>query len=93
MLLPGGNWIGRLEYLHYGFGTIADTGVITNAAGTAPLRAGNQGVDVLRAGVSYKFGDPAASAPVHYAKTPLPCAIIGLGRLLSRWSCRLWLAG
>jgi outer membrane immunogenic protein len=71
MLLPGGNWIGRLEYLHYGFGTIADTGVITNAAGTTPLRAGNQGVDVLRAGVSYKFGDPAASVPVHYAKTPL----------------------
>jgi outer membrane immunogenic protein len=45
--------------------------VITNAAGTTPLRAGNQGVDVLRAGVSYKFGDPATSVPVHYAKTPL----------------------
>lgn len=71
MLLPGGNWIGRLEYLHYGFGTIAGTGVITNTAGTIPFRAGNQGVDVLRAGVSYKFGDPAAAAQLHYAKAPL----------------------
>ena len=39
VLLPGGNWIGRLEYLHYGFGTIARSGVITNAAGTSPFGA------------------------------------------------------
>jgi outer membrane immunogenic protein len=71
-LLPGGNWIGRLEYLHYGFGTIAETGVRTNAGGTTPFRASDQGVDVLRAGVSYKFGDPATTVPVRYAKAPLP---------------------
>lgn len=76
-LLPGGNWIGRLEYLHYGFGTIAETGTLTNAGGTTPYRAGNQGVDVLRAGVSYKFGDPAMSMPVRYAKAPLPASSSG----------------
>ena len=69
-IMPGGNWIGRLEYLHYGFGTIAVSGVITNAAGTSPFRAGDHGVDVLRAGVSYKFGEPATVDPVRYAKAP-----------------------
>lgn len=77
VLLPGGNWIGRLEYLHYGFGTIAETGTFTNAGGTIPYRAGNQGVDVLRAGVSYKFGDPASAPPVRYAKAPLPAQSSG----------------
>jgi outer membrane immunogenic protein len=77
MLLPGGNWIGRLEYLHYGFGTIVNTGVLTNAAGTTPYRAGNQGVDVLRAGLSYKFGDPASAEPVRYAKAPQPAPSLG----------------
>ena len=71
ILLPGGNWIGRLEYLHYGFGAIARSGVITNTAGTTLFGAGDHGVDVLRAGVSYKFGDPATAVPVRYAKAPL----------------------
>jgi outer membrane immunogenic protein len=74
--LPGSNWIGRLEYLHYGFGTIADNGVVTNAAGTFPYRAANHGVDVLRGGVSYKFGDPAADA-VRYASASRPAPSLG----------------
>jgi outer membrane immunogenic protein len=45
--------------------------VITNTAGTTLFGAGDHGVDVLRAGVSYKFGDPATAVPVRYAKAPL----------------------
>jgi opacity protein-like surface antigen len=69
-MLPGGNWIGRLEYLHYGFGTVEVSDVETVAGVTTVSTAGNHGIDVLRAGLSYKFGEPAAAAPVRYAKVP-----------------------
>ena len=68
-MLPG-NWIGRLEYLHYGFGTVETSFVATVAGVNSGSTAGNHGVDVLRAGLSYKFGEPAAVAPVRYAKAP-----------------------
>ena len=69
-MLPGGNWIGRLEYLHYGFGTV-ETSFVANVAGVpSATAAGNHGVDVLRAGLSYKFGEQAAAPPVRYAKAP-----------------------
>lgn len=74
--LPGSNWIGRVEYLHYGFGKITENGVITNAAGTHPFRAADHGVDVLRAGVSYKFGEPTADA-ISYAKVSRPAPSLG----------------
>ncbi len=67
-MLPGGNWIGRLEYLHYGFGTVQGAAVETVAGVSTVSTAGNHGVDVLRAGLSYKFGEPAAAAPARYAK-------------------------
>lgn len=69
-MLPGGNWIGRLEYLHYGFGTVQGAAVETAAGVSSVSTAGNHGIDVLRAGLSYKFGEPAAVAPVRYAKAP-----------------------
>ena len=69
-MLPGGNWIGRLEYLHYGFGTVVASGVVTTVDGTLVSTAGNHGVDVLRAGLSYKFGEPVAAPSAHYAKAP-----------------------
>ena len=70
--LPGSNWIGRLEYLHYGFGTIGENGVVTNTAGTFTDRASSHGVDVLRAGLSYKFGDQPPAGPVRYARAAAP---------------------
>lgn len=69
-MLPGGNWIGRLEYLHYGFGPVVTSAVVTTVDGTFISTAGNHGVDVLRAGLSYKFDGPVAAAQVHYAKAP-----------------------
>jgi outer membrane immunogenic protein len=69
-MLPGGNWIGRLEYLHYGFGTVETSFVATVAGVNTVSTGGNHSVDVLRAGLSYKFGEPAAAAPVRYAKAP-----------------------
>lgn len=63
--LFGSNWIGRLEYLHYDFGSahttqsVINTGLpgFTNFAD----RAGSQKIDVVRAGLSYKFGDAAVA--------------------------------
>lgn len=72
--LPGSNWIGRLEYLHYDFGTIEPSG-LTNTDIFVPSSAGNHHLDIVRAGLSYKFGDPAAAALASYAKAPeLPAA-------------------
>lgn len=75
--LPGSNWIGRLEYLHYDFGTTEPSGLIaTNIF--VPQTAGNHHVEILRAGLSYKFGDPAAAPAVRYAKAPMaPAAAMG----------------
>ena len=70
-MLPGGNWIGRLEYLHYGFGTVETSFVATVAGVPSNSTAGNHGIDVLRAGLSYKFGEQAAAPPVRYAKAPV----------------------
>jgi outer membrane immunogenic protein len=67
-MVSGTNWIGRLEYLHYDFGTVAS--VVTDT--TVPLfeHGGKQTSDVLRAGLSYKFGPSAASSSVPYTKAP-----------------------
>jgi outer membrane immunogenic protein len=51
------NWIGRVEYLHYDFGTVESTTTIaTNIAGQSfAERGGRQTIDVVRGGISYKF--------------------------------------
>jgi len=69
-LLFGTNWIGRLEYLHYDFGAVQTISGRTDSSGTVSDHAGSQTIDVVRAGLSYKFGPPAAVAPVPYAKAP-----------------------
>lgn len=71
--LPGSNWIGRLEYLHYDFGTTEPSGLI-NTDIFVPQTAGNHHLDILRAGLSYKFGDPGAAQALPYAKAPAPLA-------------------
>ncbi|MES2195537.1 MAG: hypothetical protein V4517_14045 [Pseudomonadota bacterium] len=67
--LPGSNWIGRVEYLHYDFGTIQPSGLI-NTNIFVPSSAGNHHLDIVRAGLSYKFGDPTGMTAVPYAKAP-----------------------
>jgi hypothetical protein len=53
------NWIGRVEYLHYDFGTVESaTSVVTTPAtpgGTFAEKGGRQTIDVVRGGISYKF--------------------------------------
>lgn len=57
--LFGGNWLGRIEYLHYDFDrferfqtTELSNGVVTFDSRTT---SGRQTIDVIRAGLSYKF--------------------------------------
>jgi outer membrane immunogenic protein len=58
--IGGSNWIARLEYLHYDFGTSAGTqNTVTSNVGLAAatgITGGRLTADVVRAGVSYKFG-------------------------------------
>jgi len=54
------NWIGRLEYLHYDFGQFRGSFfLVTNIPGQLGQNnsAGDQTIDVVRAGLSYKFGN------------------------------------
>jgi opacity protein-like surface antigen len=76
-MLGSPNWIGRIEYLHYDFGQVMTARSVTNTApgfGSAISPAGSQTIDVVRAGISYKFGEPARVAAVPYAKAPVAAA-------------------
>ncbi len=55
------NWLARVEYLHYDFG---DSGSFSNVQTTASsnFTSGHLTVDVVRAGLSYKFGGGPAYA-------------------------------
>ncbi len=76
MRLANTNWLGRLEYLHYDFGDASNSTVTTIGgadAGTLAATEGPMTVDVVRAGLSYKFGgagpagDVAGSGPFAWA--------------------------
>jgi len=68
--LAGSNWIGRLEYLHYDFGTANVSRLNTTNTSLSRRLAGNHHFDIVRAGLSYQFGDPSAATPLRYAKAP-----------------------
>ncbi len=73
-MLGSPNWIGRIEYLHYDFGQVMTARSVTNTApgfGSFTGPAGSQTIDLVRAGISYKFGEPARMAAVPYAKAPV----------------------
>ena len=72
-MLGSPSWIGRIEYLHYDFGNVfSGTTATSAAAGTFNTSTGGaQTIDVVRAGISYKFGaPPATSAYAAYGKVP-----------------------
>jgi outer membrane immunogenic protein len=75
------NWLGRVEYLHYDFGSSQTSATTMYYSGPWPRSADHLTADVVRAGLSYKF-DPDrfalgytssqdGPAPVRYAKAPL----------------------
>ncbi|MGY4371351.1 opacity protein-like surface antigen [Bradyrhizobium sp. LB1.3] len=45
-MLGSPNWIGRIEYLHYDFGQIADSSAITAAIGQVNSMSGSQTIDL-----------------------------------------------
>jgi len=50
------NWVGRVEYLHYDFGTVEPRTVATGDTLEYAEKGGRHTIDVVRGGVSYKFG-------------------------------------
>lgn len=55
--LAGTGWIGRIEYLHYDFGSVETTTTVVTTPGVNSFAdsAGKQTIDVVRAAISYKF--------------------------------------
>jgi opacity protein-like surface antigen len=72
-MLGSPNWIGRIEYLHYDLGQVQTADAFTRTGGGRSdiSTAGTQTIEVVRAGVSYKFGEPATVASVPYVKAPV----------------------
>jgi outer membrane immunogenic protein len=59
MMLPVAGWTGRIEYLHHDFGVVQETQTARSADPTFTSYAGSAGrhtIDVIRTGLSYKFG-------------------------------------
>ena len=67
------NWIGRLEYLHYDFGTVeTDNGGRHQPSGdNFTDRGGRQTIDVVRGGLSYKFDSAASPLSAYAADMPV----------------------
>jgi opacity protein-like surface antigen len=70
VMLGTQNWTGRLEYLHYDFETAMGVLNSDDLKGSA----GSQTVDLVRAGLTYKFGEPAIPVPAAYSKAPIATA-------------------
>ena len=66
-------WIGRVEYLHYDFGTVElTTSVVTNVGNNDFAdRAGRQTIDIVRGGLSYKFNSAASPLSAYAASMPV----------------------
>jgi outer membrane immunogenic protein len=56
-MLFGSNWLIRVEYLHYEFGTSETPTVVRSniAGGSFTEKGDDQEIDVVRGGLSYKF--------------------------------------
>ena len=87
-------WIGRVEYLHYDFGTVEQTtSVVTNFAGQSFAdRGGRQTIDIVRGGLSYKFEFrflALVGLRSQHAREGSAAGRLELGRLLHRRAWRL----
>jgi hypothetical protein len=84
------NWIGRIEYLHYDFGTVESTTAVSTTpatpGGTFADSAGRQTIDVVRGGLSYKFGPDASSSPWSAYAADMPVKGSPAAAPLSPWS-------
>jgi opacity protein-like surface antigen len=73
------NWLARVEYLHYDFG---DSGS-SSSTGSASQTSGRLTTDVIRAGLSYKFGLDRVMAGSAGAKMAMP---VKAPRAVAAWS-------
>jgi outer membrane immunogenic protein len=71
----GSNWMARLEYLHYDFGTVENATTFVSPGISSASEGGRQTIDVARAALSYKFG-PHREASAAYGSGSIkddPC--------------------
>jgi outer membrane immunogenic protein len=76
----GGNWTGKIEYLYLDLGTIGPTTVNTLLAGSAPspvafTATSNIHDNIVRAGLNYRIGAPAAPLSAYGAMAAMPPAV------------------
>lgn len=74
VMLGSSSWIGRAEYLHYQFDSLLGSSAFNGAGLNVSVTSGATTVDVVRAGISYKFNDPVRVAPTLYTKAPIASA-------------------
>ena len=67
------DWIGRIEYLHYDFGTVEPARFASSSNGISNFveNGGRQTIDVVRGGLSYKFNAPASPYQAYAASMPV----------------------
>jgi opacity protein-like surface antigen len=69
------NWLARVEYLHYDFGSGSSTRVVPAGGGlVTSTTSGHLTNDVVRAGLSYKFDWPGYAGGGAYAMMPVRAA-------------------
>jgi len=83
MRLADNHWLARLEYLHYDFSDAGSAISTSSAGGALVLTSGDLTVDVVRAGLSYKFGGPTPAATSAYGAaydwaSPAACRRLGV---------------
>ena len=71
VMLGSPHWIGRVEYLHYQFSALIAADSFSGPTLNRSASTSDQTVDVVRAGISYRFGDPAQPVPHLYTKAPV----------------------
>jgi outer membrane immunogenic protein len=74
------NWTAKLEYLYVDLGN----GQVFNVAPGVPESVGLT-ANIIRAGINYKFGGPAASPSPLYTKAPYTKPPVMAGNPWSGW--------
>jgi opacity protein-like surface antigen len=70
------NWLARLEYLHYDFGSGSSSQFITvTGVADTPTTSGHLTNDILRAGISYKFDGSGSYRSTYNTMAAVPPAV------------------
>ena len=82
--MPDTHWIARLEYLHYAFGAAGS--FASTLGGFSSETFGDLTVNVVRAGLSYKFDPDGLAAGATSASPGVPLYTKTAARVTTPWT-------